>query len=314
MTLLDNLLFSLSTTLPILLWLAGGHALKRTNRLSDAFIHDANRLVFTWCLPTLLFLNTARSSIVDSWQGDLIGYAAIFTLATIVLLWWITPLFTSDRSRRGVFVQGAYRGNMGIIGLAMVVNAFGQEVIPLASLYLAFITLIYNLAAIVVLQAGQTRLSPVKLVTQLFRNPLIIGVLLGLAWSISGWSLPGLANSTLQGLADLTLPVALICVGASLQFQSLRNNRYLVMVASGFKLIVIPVLAVGIAYLLGFRAEALGILFLMMASPTAAASFVMARAMTPWGELAAEIIVVTTFFSLLTTTMGLFLLRSLGWV
>lgn len=314
MTLFDNLLFSLSTTLPILLWLAGGHALKRTNRLSDAFVHDANRLVFTWCLPTLLFLNTARSSIVDSWQGDLIGYAAIFTLATIVLLWWITPVFTSDRSRRGVFVQGAYRGNMGIIGLAMVVNAFGQEVIPLASLYLAFITLIYNLAAIVVLQAGQTRLSPVKLVIQLFRNPLIIGVLLGLAWSITGWSLPNLANSTLQGLADLTLPVALICVGASLQFQSLRNNRYLVMVASGFKLVVIPVLAVSIAYLLGFRAEALGILFLMMASPTAAASFVMARAMTPWGELAAEIIVVTTFFSLLTTTLGLFLLRSLGWV
>ncbi|WLD57627.1 AEC family transporter [Salinispirillum sp. LH 10-3-1] len=314
MTLLDNLLFSLSTTLPILLWLAGGHALKRTNRLSDAFIHDANRLVFTWCLPTLLFLNTARSSIVDSWQGDLIGYAAIFTLASIIVLWLITPLFTTDRSRRGVFVQGAYRGNMGIIGLAMVVNAFGTEVIPLASLYLAFITLIYNLAAIVVLQAGQTRLSPLKLVSQLFRNPLIIGVLLGLLWSITGWDLPGLANSTLQGLADLTLPVALICVGASLQFQSLRNNRYLVMIASGFKLIVIPVLAVGIAYLLGFRAEALGILFLMMASPTAAASFVMARAMTPWGELAAEIIVVTTFFSLLTTTLGLFMLRSLGWV
>lgn len=314
MTLLDNLLFSLSTTLPILLWLAGGHALKRTNRLSDAFIHDANRLVFTWCLPTLLFLNTARSSIVDSWQGDLIGYAATFTLASIIILWLITPLFTADRSRRGVFVQGAYRGNMGIIGLALVVNAFGTEIIPLASLYLAFITLIYNLAAIVVLQAGQARLSPLKLVSQLVRNPLIIGVLLGLLWSLTGWDLPGLANSTLQGLADLTLPVALICVGASLQFQSLRNNRYLVMVASSFKLIVIPMLAVGIAYLLGFRAEALGILFLMMASPTAAASFVMARAMTPWGELAAEIIVVTTFFSLLTTTLGLFLLRSLGWV
>lgn len=314
MSLLDNLLFSLSTTLPILLWLAGGNALKRTNRLSDAFIQDANRLVFTWCLPTLLFLNTARSSVVDSWQGGLIGFAAIFTLLTVVLLWWITPLFTPDRSRRGVFVQGAYRGNMGIIGLAMVVNAFGVSVIPLASLYLAFITLIYNLTAIVVLQAGQAKMSPLMLVNQLSRNPMIIGVMLGLGWSITGWSLPALADSTLQGLADLTLPMALICVGASLRFQSLRNNRFLVLMASAFKLVIIPVSAVVIALLFGFRGESLGILFLMMAAPTAAASYVMARAMTPWGELAAEIIAVTTFFSLLTTTLGLFLLRSVGWV
>ncbi|MFC3852137.1 AEC family transporter [Salinispirillum marinum] len=314
MSLLDNLLFSLSTTLPILLWLAGGNALKRTNRLSDAFIQDANRLVFTWCLPTLLFLNTARSSVVDSWQGGLIGFAAIFTLLTVVLLWWITPMFTPDRSRRGVFVQGAYRGNMGIIGLAMVVNAFGTSVIPLASLYLAFITLIYNLTAIVVLQAGQAKMSPLMLVNQLARNPMIIGVMLGLAWSLTGWALPALADSTLQGLADLTLPMALICVGASLRFKSLRNNRFLVLLASAFKLIIIPVSAVLVALLFGFRGEALGILFLMMASPTAAASYVMARAMTPWGELAAEIIAVTTFFSLLTTTLGLFLLRSVGLV
>lgn len=315
MTIVDNLLFSLSTTLPILIWLGAGLAFKRSGRLSDGFIADGNYLVFTWCLPTLLFLNIAQAPLTQVWQGDLIGFAVLFTLGSILLLWWLTPWLTHDTTSRGVFIQGAFRGNMGIVGLAMVVNAFGASAIPLASLYLAMLTLLYNVASVVVLQLGQGGdLSLRRLLVQIIRNPLMIGVLSGIAWSVLGLPLPDLADNTLQGLADLTLPIALLCVGASLRWRSLRGNRRLVLMASLFKLVLLPTLAVTGGLLLGFRGETLGILFLMMAAPTAAASFVMAKAMTQWGNLAAEIIVITTLLSLFTTTIGLFVLRASGLV
>lgn len=315
MSITANLLFSLSTTLPILLWLLGGLALRRTGRISDSFIADGNYLVFTWCLPTLLFLNIARAPLTEVWQGELITYAVLFTLGSILVLWFLTPRLTPDLTARGVFIQGAFRGNMGIVGLAMVVNAFDVSAIPLASLYLAVLTFLYNAASIVVLELGVgQRVSVARMLMQMARNPLMIGVLLGVAWSLSGLPLPGMADSTLQGLADLTLPIALLCIGATLRWRSLRGNGYLVLMASLFKLVLLPTLAVLGALLLGIRGEPLGILYLMMAAPTAAASFVMARAMTEWGNLAAEIIVITTLLSLFTTTIGLFVLRASGLV
>lgn len=315
MSIFDNLLFSLSTTLPILIWLIAGLLLRRTKRISDGFIADGNYLVFTWCLPTLLFLNIARAPLTEVWQGDLITYAVLFTLGSIVLLWFLTPQLTRDITSRGVFIQGAFRGNMGIVGLAMVVNAFGASAIPLASLYLAVLTFLYNMASVVVLQLGQGQgVAPLRMLSQMARNPLMIGVVAGVAWSLGGLPMPDLADNTLQGLADLTLPIALLCIGASLRWRSLKGNRLLVLWATLFKLVLLPALAALGGVWLGFRGEQLGILYLMMAAPTAAASFVMARAMTQWGNLAAEIIVITTLFSLFSTTLGLFVLRLTGLV
>ena len=308
---LDTLWFSLATTLPILFWLAAGLVLRRTDKISDAFIKDANYLVFTWCLPVLLFINIGQTSIVSVWQADFLGFAALFVLLSIPLLWWLARWLVHDPSARGVFVQGAYRGNMNVVGLAMVVNAFGASAVPLASVFMAVMTLLFNITAVAVLQAGQG-VSLQRQAKQSLTNPIILGVFAGILWSLTGWPLPPMTDATLQGLADLALPIALLCIGASLRWESLNSNRRVVLWASFFKLIALPWLAVAIAVLMGFRDEPLGILFLMMAAPTAAASYVMAKAMTNWGDMAAEIIVVSTLLTLVTTTVGVFILRSLS--
>lgn len=313
MTILDNLQFSLATTFPILFWLAAGLGLRRANKLSEAFIKDANYLVFTWCLPVLLFINIGQTPLVEVWQGDLIGLATLFVVLSIWGLWLAAPFFVREPSARGVFVQGAYRGNMNVVGLAMVVNAFGASAVPLASLFMAVMTLLFNVTAVLILQAGRG-IAWGRQLRQMLANPIILGVFAGLAWSLLSLPLPALAESSLQGMADLALPIALLCIGASLRWSSLHANRRVVLWASFFKLVALPAGVVLLAILFGFRGEPLGILFLMMAAPTAAASYVMARAMTPWGELAAEIIVVSTLLTLVTTTVGLFVLRSLGLV
>lgn len=293
-------------------WLVGGILAKRFNRVSDAFVKDTNYLVFTWTLPGLLFYNIGKTPLQEVWQGLFIGYAVGFILLSIAVLWWVVPLFVRDRSARGVAVQGAYRGNMNVVGLATVLNAFGVSAIPLASLFMTAMTILFNLSAVFVLQAGQGPIGTLRLLRQMALNPILIGVALGLTWSLLDLPMPAVSANVLEDMAGLALPLALFCIGASMKWQSLRDHTGWVLSVSALKLGVLPLIAVLGAILLGFRGEALGILYLMMAAPTAAASYVMASALTRWGNLAAEIIVVTTLMSIVTTAAGLFILRSLG--
>ena len=71
-------------------------------------------------------------------------------------------------------------------------------------------------------------------------------------------------------------------------------------------------LLIGLGIYFGLRDERLAILFFMSASPTATASYILARQLTPHGALAAEIIAVTTALGVLTYTIGLVMLRSAG--
>ena len=117
-----------------------------------------------------------------------------------------------------------------------------------------------------------------------------------------------------QNLAQMTLPLALICIGGTLSLEALRKSGDLALSSSLVKMVGLPVLATLGAWLCGFRGAELGILFLYFGSPTAAASFVMARAANGNHELAAAIIVITTLMAAVTTNIGIFVLQWGGWI
>lgn len=112
----------------------------------------------------------------------------------------------------------------------------------------------------------------------------------------------------------MSLPLALICIGGTLSLAALRNSGRMAMSSSLLKMVSLPTLATFGAWLCGFRGAELGILFLYFGSPTAAASFVMARAANGNHELAAAIIVITTVMAAVTTNIGIFVLQWGGWI
>ncbi|MDT4874897.1 Membrane transport protein [compost metagenome] len=114
--------------------------------------------------------------------------------------------------------------------------------------------------------------------------------------------------------AQMTLPLALICIGGTLSLASLRESSGVAISSSLMKMIWLPLLATLGAWAYGFREADLAILFLYFASPTAAASFVMARAVNGNYRLAAAIIVITTLAAVVTTNIGLLLLQWAGWI
>ncbi|MFT6914896.1 MAG: malonate transporter [Motiliproteus sp.] len=310
---LDTLAFSFSITGPIFVVLALGVWLSRRGTINDNFVDIGSRLVFNITLPSLLFISISQTSIEEAANVKLIAVGLIGTLVAYLLLELIAARQVQPREERGVVVQGGFRSNMGIIGLAYCVNAYGHQGLITASLYLALVTILFNVLSVITLSRSLNRGAGVRAtLVGIAKNPLILGILLALPVAWLEIQLPQLVIRTGEYFAQMTLPLALLCTGASLNFGALRHNLSNALLAAVFKLICVPLLITLGGYLLDFRGLELGILFLMASAPTAAASYVMVRSMGGNASLAANIIVMTTLGSLLTTSIGVTLLKGLG--
>jgi len=313
--LLATLTFSLSVTGPIFLMLGLGIFLRRIGLLDDAFINVGSRLVFNVTLPALLFISIVRNGFEEAANLPLIQYTVAATILCYLLLEYLAGHLVQPPRDRGVVVQGAFRSNMRIIGLAYCVNAFGDRGLAASSLYLGVLTILVNILSVITLNRSleqKRRLGPV--LVGIPRNPLIIGILLALLVAWSGLQLPAVLLQTGDYFAQMTLPLALLCIGASLDMGVMRREPRNALLATGGKLLLVPTLLTLGAYLFGFRSMDLGILFLMTSTPTAAASYVFVRATGGNAPLAANIIALSTLLSLPVVSIGLMLLRHWHWI
>ncbi|KAA3654527.1 MAG: AEC family transporter [Proteobacteria bacterium] len=311
--LLDALAFSFSVTGPIFVVLALGVGLMRVGLLNDNFVDTGARLVFNIALPALLFISISKTHFDAAANFELILFGLVGTGLLFVVLEWAARRWVPVATDRGVFVQGCFRSNMGIIGLAYCVNAYGEAGLVAASLYLGIVTIFFNVLAVITLSRSLgTHRSLGQLLKGIVRNPLIIGIVLALPVSWAGIELPALVRQSGEYFANLTLPLALLCTGAALDFGQLRRDLRTTLLAGGIKLMVVPLLFVLGGLLAGFGGIDLGVLMLMSGAPTAAASYVMVRAMGGNAVLAANIIALTTLGSILTTSLGVMVLRAAG--
>lgn len=305
--------FSLAVTGPIFLLLGLGVWLRRLGMLNDAFINSGSEVVYKVALPSLLFISVLKANIGQSANLPLVGYGLAATVAIFVALELLSVLLVHPAQDRGVVVQGAFRSNLGIVGLAYCVNAYGDAGLAAASLYVGLLTILFNILSVITLsRSGHRRQGMGLMLQRICTNPMIIAIAIALAISASGVALPRVLMQTGQYLADLTLPFALLCTGASLNFKSLCQELRNTLLASGSKLVLVPLAYTAGAVALGFRGMDLGIIMLMGAAPSAAASYVMVRAMGGNGALAANILALTSLGSLFTTTAAITYLRVLG--
>lgn len=312
---LDLLIFTSNVTLPIFIIVFLGWFLRRTDWLTDSFIHAGSKLVFTIALPALLFTKIIESDLSSVFDTRQVVYAMLATVVGFLCTWWLSGAMKMLPENRGVFVQGAFRGNMGIVGLALCMNMYGAEGLAVGSILLAFLTLLYNVLSVFALTLPfneDQRFNWSSMATDMIKNPLIIAIMLALVLNLLQLTPPAVIMKSGEYFSNMTLPLALLCVGGSINLKTLKDSSRLALGATSLKLVGLPLLFTLGAYLAGFEGVALGTLFLMFASPTATASFVMAKAMRGNAELAATIIALSTVLSLLTVSTGIFLLRALG--
>ncbi len=306
---------TLNITAPVFAMLFLGTLLKRIYWINDNFIHIASSLVFNVTMPALLFLGILHADLHAALQPDLLIYFSIATLVCFAVAWgW--AIWRCPREDRGIYTQGAFRGNNGVIGLALAASMYGDYGISLGSILAALVILFYNTLSTIVLAVYSPviKSDPWSICKSVVSNPLIISVVVAAPLAYWQVGLPNWFETSAKYLAQMTLPLALICIGGTLSLAALRKSGKMALSSSLVKMVGLPLLATLGAWLWGFRGAELGILFLYFGSPTAAASYVMARAADGNHELSAAIIVITTLMAAITTNMGIFVLQWGGWI
>lgn len=315
MSLFELFARTLDVTLPVFVMVFLGVGLKRLGWVDDAFINTASGLVFKATLPTLIFMSLIQADLGVALNVSLLVFFVIATVGQMALSWlwaWRRVPFVD----RGVYIQGAFRGNCGVVGLALAAAMYGSYGLSAGGVLLGVVILTYNTLSVIVLTAfhPERRLSWRPLLLGIARNPLILAVVLAIPFAALSIPLPDWVLASGEYFASLTLPLALICIGATLSARSLRQGSQAAVGASLLKMVVLPIVSTLAAWLIGFSGRELGLLFLFFASPTAAASFVMVKALGGNTALAANIVAITTLMASLTVTLGIFVLRLLGWI
>lgn len=307
--------FAFVVTAPIFLIICVGAYLRKIDIIGDGFVKGGSSVVFRLALPCLLFTKVS----VTDYTHLPISFAIYSVLSLLICFLFADRFLTRffKEYERGVIVQGTLRSNIGIIGLAYCLNAFGDSATAPIAVYIACNIVLINILSVITLNrhhgAGKGDVSAFGIFKSVVTNPLIIAVAVALLFSIFNIKLPSFLSDTLGYLARLTLPLALLCVGAAIRWQEFRSSKSLYVATAG-KLIIFPIVVTGGAIMMGFRGVDLGVIYLMSASPSATVGYSMVRAVGGNAHLAAAIIGATSLASIVTTTVGLFLLKTLSFL
>ena len=309
---MQNLIVVAGLVAPVFLIVALGYALKKLGMINDEFVKLSSKIVFSVSLPALIFTEVSKTDLTQILNLELIGYAYTGTLITFFIVWIISLPSVKTPTDRTVFIQGSFRGNFAVIGLALIANVYGIDRLGKASLLLAFTIPLYNTLSVIALTVPlrkERQMNISHTVFEIVRNPLVLAVIFSIPFSYFKLELPFIINKTVNYLAALALPLALLGIGGFMNFNEVKKGFSISVFSSTLKLILFPSIMTYGAYLFGFRGYDLGILFILFACPTAIASFIMAEAMGSNSKLAANILLMTTLASLVTITLGLFVLK-----
>jgi malonate transporter and related proteins len=312
--LFENVIFTANIVAPVFLIIAVGYFAKRKKIINEVFVDVTSRFVFQISLPVFIFLKISTLDLSQVLQFDQILYIYLGTIITFLLIWAGAIPFIKNPKDKSAFIQGAFRGNYAIIGLALISNLFGTNALGKATVILAFLLPLYNVLAVIVLTVPmhEGKVNIKKALLDILLNPLILAVIIALPFSYFTINLPEMFVTTGMFVSDLALPLALIGIGGSLNIEELKRASNLAFTSSIIKIVATPIFLTIGAYFLGYTKDDLGIMFIIFACPTAIASFVLADAMGANSRLAGNIIMLTTLGSVFTIAIGILLLKSIG--
>lgn len=290
--------------------LALGALLKRKLLPDDAVWAGIERLIFWVLLPALL---VAAIGSVRLGELPVLGMmTAIWTalgIGTIAAL-LISRGFRQPHASMTSVLMGGIRFN-NLIGFAVAGALFGLPGIALGAvatgLIVPFVQFVTNTAFAA---GGGQRFRPWTVLRQILLNPLMLACIIGFTVAWLGGLPPGV-KPLMESLGRASVALGLLAVGAALSVQAMADRVALQLATTALKLIVMPGLTLIFCLALGLDPLSTAMAVLFMALPTAATSYVMARAMGGDAPLMAAITSTEHFFAVVSLPLWLLLVRSL---
>lgn len=272
-----------------------GAAIRRWMHLGDHFWSGVEKLVYFILFPALL-INAIVKTRLDLGAALPLLATAFAAMAGGMLLGLLPKLFVKlpPLTFASVF-QCGYRFN-SYIALAIAGMLFGAPGIATMGLIVGAAVPVANLVSVWML----ARHGEVGLWREVARNPLIWGTATGFLLNLAGFVPPGPLQAFLGRLADASIALGLITVGAALRLDGVAGVRAISLWLLAVKLLALPVIAALVGYRLGLEGLNYQVAVLFAALPTASSAYILAMRMGGDGRSVAWLISATTLGSMLT--------------
>ena len=308
--------FSVNDVIPLYLVILLGRVLRSKGYITGQTTNQLSMLLYKFFMPAMLFVNTAEADIINVTDPGMIMFLVVSSVIQVVVVWAGGALFIKDRAILGSFVHGSFRCGFAFFGVSLIRDIFGDSSVAHASVFLAAILLLYSIMGVIVLTACGTTATQgsfwkrmAGFVSNVLTNPFIVAILLGLPFSLLGIKLPSIVSQTLNYVGDMSTPVAMLTIGASVSIESIRKNPGISVLGAALKTIITPLVVTPIAAVLGFRGLSLAIIAISAACPTATTTHALAKGFQCDEALATNIVLLSTAMSVFSMTAVVYFLR-----
>ena len=307
------MLIALFVVAPVIAVIVLGYGAARRGVFSDDNVTTLNRFVFVLAAPALLFRNVALTEFPETLSiGLWLAYYGPM-LAIMALAFFVARLLFRARATADyvIFAFGGGFSNTVMLGIPIILTAFGPDAgLPLF-LILAFHGLLVFTIALICLEAATNpdlRLAdlPPKLVAAMREQVVVMALAAGVIWNFTGLGLAAPIDRFLALLGSAAIPVALIAVGGRLAFIKIGDNLTPALFIGAFKLVVMPLAVYGAAqYFFALPQLYVATLTLLSAMPTGVFAAVFAAQYQNAEAEASSAITVTTVLSALSVSVWL---------
>ncbi len=298
-----------TTIIPIFAIIILGWFARWRGFMPTAFLEPANRLVYYLALPAMIFLSISKASLKTEFNIVVLLITLFAVLFVFAAVWGVGSALHIKHRQLGTLVQCSFHGNLGYIGLAVAYYFLGNEGFVRAGIIAGFVIILQNFLAVVVLQLNvdniQAKHNKLNMARKILGNPIILAAIAGILFSMMEVSMPVVIDRSLGIMSNLAFPMALLIIGASLSFKLMRLRIFSVFAVDAVKLILLPALGFALYRLLGLTPKDYLPGLILLASPTAVITYVMAKEMSGDTDLAVATVSTCTMLSAVTFSLWL---------
>ena len=314
---LSSLIISLRCILPIMVLILLGYCLRHIGFLTENGTAQMDKLCFRLLMPAMLFRSVVNADFSRGLDVPLILIALGISAYSFVAAMILSRLKCGNNgASRASMAQAILRNNSVVFGTSLIISLYGEASTGIFSMLLAFIIPVNNILTVILMSVLTAKqVDPLKILKDIVTNPFVIAVVAGILVNLSGWKLFPSAVTIMNNLAGAATAVSLMGLGAGIRFERVSRGAWGNVAFGTFaRLVLLPLVCVPFLILLGVRGIRLVALYVLVATPTAGSSYVMAKEMGADAELAGHLVVTQSAFSPLTLLIGFTLLSSSGMI
>lgn len=293
-------------TIEIISFIALGYLLKMRRFMEEKSIEDLNNLIFTYLFPISIMMSFYKNDTSSLNNSFIILISTLFIVGFFYSIIISNIFYRRDIKKWVVTANAIYRGNFLIMGLPIIEVLSGKNGLMLAGISIGISQIFYNVISVYFYsKLDEKKLNKKDLFVKIIKNPMTIGAILGALISISNINL-FFFSDILTKLSSLASPLALLCMGFTLDFKGIFEHLKSSLFMSFFKLVLFPIFILIIFRHFNFSYDEKVVTMVLFAAPTAVNTYTFAKKYNNEVELSEFYVIISTLLFIVTIQILLY--------